>query len=182
MEDHPGNTVSCPYTGFDMNELYFISKDTGFVETNDGYVLQTTNGALTWNQITTPSFVLQYNGISDFHFVNKSVGYACYTKESIDKTTNGGTTWTNIYSENEPDHHPLHAIWATSAGIVFAAGDSHFMISRDAGASWEVLFQQDGTSINEQIEDIYFFDGYNGFGVTFEGNIYKFQCVDPPQN
>jgi photosystem II stability/assembly factor-like uncharacterized protein len=86
-------------TGRQLNSLYFINSNTGWV-VGDSIVLKTINGGNNWAVQTLPAETRN----SSVHFINENTGfivgdrnYASYTLGVYTfKTTNGGTNWITI--------------------------------------------------------------------------------------
>jgi len=75
-------------TNMNLNSVYFINTDTGFVAVNNGLILKTTNGGTNWILINTGTNLNLYQIL----FVNSSTGFAGTDTNTI-RTTNSGVTW-----------------------------------------------------------------------------------------
>jgi photosystem II stability/assembly factor-like uncharacterized protein len=176
------NQVSSTFNSYmEVYELYFASRDTGFLKNENGDHYKTTDGGASWSLYFPPGAkaTSSLTSASDYYFFNNKVGAASFSGEAVDVTTDGGTTWNNVYHFSREEYHPLNTVCMPSDRVLMAAGRSLFIASTDGGNTWEKLYTQDGISITDEITDIHFYDEYNGFGVSFEGNIFKFQRVDP---
>jgi photosystem II stability/assembly factor-like uncharacterized protein len=88
-------------TNRNLNSLYFVNSNTGWV-VGDSVVLKTTNGGQNWVSQVIP---VQAK-INSVHFINENTGflagdrnYSSYVLGTyVLKTTNGGINWNIIYS------------------------------------------------------------------------------------
>ena len=92
-------------TNVDLNKIYFLNQDTGWVVGNSGKILKTTNGGIDWiAQQSNLNSVLR-----SVFFLNKDTGYITggnytpltFSYVDIIKTTNGGNNWSILYSQLE---------------------------------------------------------------------------------
>ena len=92
-------------TNVDLNKIYFLNQDTGWVIGNSGKILKTTNGGIDWiAQQSNLNSVLR-----SVFFLNKDTGYITggnytpltFSYVDIIKTTNGGNNWSILYSQLE---------------------------------------------------------------------------------
>jgi photosystem II stability/assembly factor-like uncharacterized protein len=75
-------------TTLNLNSVYFIDANTGFVAADNGYILRTTNGGSNWSLINTGSGTKLYQIL----FVNSTTGFTGTLTNTI-RTSDGGTTW-----------------------------------------------------------------------------------------
>ena len=86
-------------------DMYFPSENTGYIVGYDGLVLKTTDGASSWQQLSTGSTL----NLLTVHFVNEKIGYVAgigrtnsFGEENgigapFFKTTDGGNSWDRNY-------------------------------------------------------------------------------------
>jgi len=134
-------------TNVDLNKIYFLNQDTGWVVGNSGKILKTTNGGIEW--ISQQSNLIY--PIRSVYFLNQNTGYAvggkyeyvdfCYV--DIIKTTNGGSNWTISYSQIEFDNSASDVTFINaSTGFVTCFGgnesESEGLIFKttNSGVNW----------------------------------------------
>lgn len=117
-------------TNDNLNKVYFINNDTGFIIGSNGLLLKTIDGGETWETIITN---VQHN-LNTISFANEEVGYINGLK-----TTDGASTWipqtsSEIYG----------FIYAYNENRIMAEhGDSfngQIYESNDGGESWEITY------------------------------------------
>ncbi|MDZ7623914.1 MAG: YCF48-related protein [Ignavibacteriaceae bacterium] len=69
-----------------LNSLYFVDSDFGYVVGDSGYVLRTTDGGLNWETTQLDSTI----NLNSIHFSNPYTGFIVGGFGSIYKTTNVG--------------------------------------------------------------------------------------------
>ncbi|MEI6487839.1 MAG: hypothetical protein WCP52_02685 [Bacteroidota bacterium] len=75
----------------DLSDVFFVNSQVGYASTTmigENYLLKTTNGGTTWNQLGGAS-----NQAYGIYFTSVDTGYLAKST-IVYKTTNGGTTWT----------------------------------------------------------------------------------------
>jgi photosystem II stability/assembly factor-like uncharacterized protein len=123
----------------DMNSIFFLDDSMGFacggLRYEQGEVLKTTDGGLTWKDESSPEMIKALYRIT---FPVKDTGFTCGYDGKIFRTVDGGNNWT-LYQT--PLYRPLHDIfmWNTYRGFV-CGGDGfrsgcHFNTSDD-GNTW----------------------------------------------
>lgn len=75
-------------TSLNLNTIYFLNVNTGFAGGDDGLILKTTDGGLSWQAYNT----LIGRPISAIQFIDINTGFAATTNKVL-KTTNSGITW-----------------------------------------------------------------------------------------
>ena len=119
-------------TANNLNAVFFLNADTGFVAGAAGTVLKTGNGGTNWTDIS-PVSAPDLNGI---YFFNADTGLVVGSNGTILRTTDGGTNWTTVSSGigdaiMTVDFSGNHGICgALSQGILY---------SHDAGRSWQIV-------------------------------------------
>ena len=82
-----------------LNVIDFPSAQVGYIGGNDSLILKSTDGGVTWNELsyTGVSFALGGEHILNLKFVSEDIGYMTvgpYT--GTFKTTDGGNTWSQV--------------------------------------------------------------------------------------
>jgi photosystem II stability/assembly factor-like uncharacterized protein len=162
-------------TTLGYNSVYFIDADTGFVFGEDGIILRTTNGGISWDTHSIDDYIGLYLDVFRFNavmFVDKQtgflIGYGYYGNE-IYKTTDCGRTWQwneqIIMPKIYTDLKDINFIDKNNGFIVSDAGI--FLKTTDGGNSW----QRD--SIVLAGYSVFFTDTITGWVATWEGYILK---------
>jgi photosystem II stability/assembly factor-like uncharacterized protein len=81
--------VSC--TTLNLNSVYFIDANTGFVAADNGYILKTTNSGTNWALINTGANRKLYQ----IQFVNSTTGFAVGDTITY-RSSDGGVTWNYV--------------------------------------------------------------------------------------
>lgn len=95
-----GNMPREPY-----NNLYFTSPTTGFAIGQNGFIIYTNDGGLSWKVISKDINNFNYYDIT---FTTSKVGYICGDQGTILKTTNGGLSWKPMKSGTFEDLYALN--------------------------------------------------------------------------
>lgn len=99
------------------NDMSFCNSSTGIVCGNNGKILRTTNGAVSWD-----SSVVSGNALLGVQMNNLTNGYIVGTMGTILKTTNSGTSWS---LQNSPVASLLNDVYVMSADdLGFIVGGS----------------------------------------------------------
>ncbi len=118
-----------------LNAVFFVTEQIGFVGGSNGVIYKTTNGGNTWASTGTASYA---GGINFFHFFSATTGFVGGSSDpsgNLLKTTDGGATWTPV--ANPISTRTLYDIlWLNQTeGIVVGSG-SQYMYTTDGGANW----------------------------------------------
>jgi len=119
----------------DLNSIFFTDSLNGFAVGNDGTVIRTIDGGLTWNfQILDSNYHLK-----DVFFLDDQNGWICghstepYQQGRVYRTSNGGGDWEEIAKMEFSDIIFLDTL------VGLAAGSSIFKTT-DGAVSWEQQF------------------------------------------
>jgi len=81
-----------PYTQREnINGIYMVSPDTGFVVTSGGILSRTNDGGKDWRSW----WIAKGRSLEDLHFITSDIGWVCGERGIIMSTTDGGIHWTN---------------------------------------------------------------------------------------
>lgn len=143
--------------------IFFLDENTGFItggkSLNEGVVLKTTNGGITWTSLK-PGTIGAIYGIS---FTDNNIGYFSDFEGEIYKTINGGGSWSKLQSGATVT---LVRLVFTSENVGYASGDKGTIIkTEDAGVTWKSI---NSTSDN-YLAEIDFLD--KNVGVAVGGNV-----------
>jgi photosystem II stability/assembly factor-like uncharacterized protein len=149
-----------------LNDVFFLNDNTGFIGAEQGRILRTIDGGVTWE--------VQDMNIPDYfysiHFPSNSIGYAVGGQTIISgviyKTINGGVSW-----------NPLQNIPTNSLmGTYFINDNTGFVISwpgpiyktDNGGSSWSVSY-----NYNYLLSSIYFPSPNTGYACGAQGKVFK---------
>lgn len=141
---YPGGTIF--YSGF------MASKNVGYIVGNNGIILKTTNGGMTWAKLNSGVTRTLYS----VFFLNEQLGFAGGSSRTLLKTTNGGITWDSISVSIIPE------TGAAIYGIYFADSLKGWMIASTSSSGWILSTNDGGTSwkidtvINKQLYAMHF--------------------------
>lgn len=123
-----------PYPTVEQVErLYFYNSSFGIGGGNNGVIIRTTDGGLTWSEVLVSS---NYDGIKDASFTSATTGYTCGYQLSIYKTTDAGLTWTTLTRTPGSNKGYWHILF-TDANTGYVAGDEGIIKkTTDAGITW----------------------------------------------
>lgn len=160
--------------------MFFLTPDTGFYT---GYytVLKTTDGGLSYSNITPSRERLTGYWFSPTQFLNDSIGYLYeYYRGSrgnpqidsfiIWKTTNCGNNWNIVLSDSGTDwwpvyphnHHCLNFI-NSNYGYIIVPTDSNIIKTTDGGATWSTA-----SVPGNIVYRLCFFDTLTGYAVNYQ--------------
>lgn len=150
-----GVTWVMVYPGQPNTELFsvsFIDELNGFVSGARGMVLRTTDGGLTWNELT--NIYINIVRLDDIHFVNRQIGIVVGDDGGkIFRTSNGGVTWNLIESGITP---VLRAVDFFNENIGIAVG--RYGIIRRTTNSGESWANPQVNQASEQLFGLHIFD------------------------
>jgi len=167
--------------------LYFFSKDTGYVGASDGdwgYLLKTTNGGVTLNQIYRDDN--HYFGFDITFFEEKVNGeYYGYCNSNIAgafyKTTNSGNNWvriTNGLYDNVGSYYFINK----DTGWISNYNNGHINYIQHTTNGGISFINQFTTLFNSHYSgNIYFSSYYKGWAGSSDGNL-VFATTDGGQN
>ena len=161
--------VTRQVNGVDIEDSFFTGSKVGHVACQDGTILKTTDGGITWYATeTTNTFPSDFYRIT---FVNENVGFASQAHSDILKTTDGGESWTLL--PFYPD--ASYSMQFLNEKIGFIAGD-HGAIhkTKDGGATWQWI-GFDGRRYGNNLYSVFFINEYIGFATGLRGRIIKTQ-------
>ncbi|MFA7360338.1 MAG: YCF48-related protein [Candidatus Kapaibacterium sp.] len=137
-----------------INSIYFIDNNTGFISGNNGRILKTTNSGINW-LYSNLDLSLSVNQLS---FINNSTGFLL-TNNQIYKTTNIGDYWQSKLSVSINNLTSFSFLsnslgyLSSSAGLIFRTingGDNWIQISNSSTPFSKICFSDSltGFSIN----------------------------------
>jgi hypothetical protein len=151
-----------------ITSISFVSATQGWAVwtnfiTGIGYVINTTNGGVTWNN----QFSLT-GGILKIYFVNSTHGWFM-NNSAIYSTTDGGVTWVAKTNPSASNHQSMVFTDQNTGYVVDDNGQVNKTI--DGGTTWSTQTLAGLTGYNEI--NVYFFNTTTGWIVSTGGFIFK---------
>lgn len=164
-----------PSGGRDLNAVYFHDSKRGWIGGDNAYLARTEDGGATWSEQRLPT----RNSINDVYFVSKEKGFVL-AGETIFTTSDNGHVWQTAHTFSPADFAgaapELYSLrfdgkkrgWVVgSVSRDDAVVDSILAITRDGGASWQLL----KAPSRQELIHIDFVDDKNGWIVGAGGAI-----------
>ncbi|MBI5214936.1 MAG: T9SS type A sorting domain-containing protein [Ignavibacteriae bacterium] len=117
----------------EFHAIHFFTGTLGWVAGENGVMLKTTNGGVSWirQQLPTAAFIYSVN------FISSTTGWACGEYGTIIKTTDGGTTWT---PQTTSTNALLWTIQFLNSSTGFAVGSGGKILkTTNGGTTWQSL-------------------------------------------
>lgn len=166
-------------------DINFVNDNIGFISfgnaPNNGLILKTTNGGLTWAQIFST-----FDTLNKIYFINDQVGFASsYSK--LYKTINGGNSWTIIpYTIN--CNYYVSGIFFKNENLGWVSTEcGKIYKTTNGGNSWTLvnvinsIATNDFTFVNENKG--YFLGLNNNLGISEDGGLnWNFSTFTNNQN
>ena len=152
-------------TTANLQSVFFIDENIGWICGDSGKIIKTTNGGLDWleqNSYTT-------DVLKEIHFVDENNGWA-YSSFLILGTTDGGTTW--VLQDTLSTIVGLQFVDENTGWLIYQRIDLVSFINKttDGGTSWMVQLQ----SPDGYYEAMFFLDENYGWITTFfDGEVLK---------
>ena len=170
--------TSNDFTGYNLTNIHFLNRDTGFVSGENGLLLRTLDGGLTFNTIETPGI----ETVSEIHYPLEDVGLFATANQiaastqvyHIYSTTDLGSSWTIVYSDtmhntNGINHRMINEMYFSDPATGYAVGGNGlFLKTYYYGSSWLNGSISPGTNLTT----VHFNSADIGY-VNNAGGIYK---------
>ena len=163
--------------GKDLNAVYFTDAKHGWVGGDAGFLAHTDDGGASWAERSIGTD----RSINDIYFVSKDAGFVL-AGGSIYSTNDGGRTWREAhkfspvqFADSAPELYSLRFNGKKRGWVVgsVSRGDaivgSILAITRDGGASWEILHAPS----QAELIHIDFVDEKHGWIVGADGTILR---------
>lgn len=113
--------------------IYGFSQNLVYVVTDNGHILKSENGGLSWDQYNSGLSVEFY----DLAFYDENLGFAVGQEGKILKTSNAGETWIEVSSGTSND---LYSIGIGALNNIYVVGNTGTILqSADQGESWNTI-------------------------------------------
>ncbi len=160
-----------------LYSVFFVNANTGFIASDSGKVLRTTNGGTNWISSTPIGDTVSFRSV---YFVDANTGFIAgrylifsplVAKPIIIKTTNGGLSWSSAINDSG------YTLWSVSfinantgfaTGGLYDAGPDTLVETTNGGASWHT-----STLGNGYLIYVTFRDANTGFVIAHTGIMYK---------
>ena len=165
------------FTDILLNDVFFISRDTGFCSgftsnPGEGIMLKTTDGGITWNTEMVLPPGANSAILNSIDFITPQIGIIAGDGAFVLKTTDGGNTWNTI---NTPV--AVQSIQFTDTNTLYFAYFRFVYKSTDGGNTWFKVLDIPGP-VNHTINTLFFTDNNTGYAggridVKYPGFMYK---------
>lgn len=136
-------------------KVFFQDSLEGWICGDDGALIKTMDGGFTWED---KSF--WYDDYIDIHFFNETNGIL-FQQHEVDLTFDGGESWDSTAYIGVTSQIRSTSSWDFNKVIAVGSGND-VRRTLDGGSTWENLDH----SINNIIEQIGFFNAYDGFAIA----------------
>jgi photosystem II stability/assembly factor-like uncharacterized protein len=157
----------------ELEAVYFVDENNGWISGNIGIILHTTDGGLTWNSQDTPANWILYS----IFFTDIQNGWAAGYGGEVIHTTDGGENWFSQDNLGYQDIYKLYFIdsnngWAAGGSYDFQTGIYERVIynTTNGGNNWGLQY---GMVYESQLHSIYFTDATTGYAAGESGIIMK---------
>jgi uncharacterized BrkB/YihY/UPF0761 family membrane protein len=124
------------YASLHMNAISMIDEKRGFIATQNGSILETVDGGLTWNRRQIAGITSTF---SDIEFQGR-LGLAVGSRGTLSRTIDGGESWkTRTLNPARSEKGPvnLNSVDIHPSGTALVAGDNGtILFSRNGGRTW----------------------------------------------
>jgi len=143
-----------------LKSVCAVSENLAWAVGDNGIVLKTDNGGVTWLSQPTPTSV----AINAVKFLTASVGYLAGANGTLFKTDNGGGTWTQLAI---PALDSLNAISVISGSNIVIVGDNGTILVSENGFDFVLVLNSDGAPNN--LNSVFFYDQSIGWAAGDNG-------------
>ena len=156
-----------------INDIYFINAETGWIVTNGrfntndtAYIMKTTDGGTSW--VIQKSRLEELNAVQ---FLDANTGFAGggvngTVMASIYKTTNGGTNWTDLNNLGGTRVNDMAFVSKDTGWISFEGGLTSFILkTENGGLNWSQQYTQ-----SEHLGKIFMLNKDTGWFTTQSAN------------
>ncbi|NLO19778.1 MAG: T9SS type A sorting domain-containing protein [Ignavibacteria bacterium] len=129
----------------DLNSLYFVNANVGYIVGEGAIVLKTTNGGISWEGDYRPENV-DFNKVS----FKLNTGFIIGENGVVLQTTDAGETWAEQVSNTDKELYDLFFVTpqmgymvGENESVEGTTYNSSLMITRDGGATWNKVITSD---------------------------------------
>lgn len=143
-----------------INGVHAINENVVWAVGDNGIILKTDNGGVTWLSQVTPTA----STLRTVKFVSENIGYVGGSNGTLFKTEDAGSTWSKI---STPTLDAINDICVIGDGTVVTAGDNGTVLRSTNGLDFGVILDTGNASSN--LNSIYFYDSSVGWAVGDDG-------------
>ncbi len=114
-----------------LNSVFFIDGNHGWIAGNNGTILRTTNGGTDW----TSQFTDTTKDLYSVHFIDQNTGWITGENGTILNTTNGGINWT---AQTSGTNTYLTSVFFTDQNTGWVVGNTVVLKTTNGGSDWLV--------------------------------------------
>lgn len=164
-----------------INTIHFIDNETGFVGGSHGTLLRTTDGGVTWEDVSVKTELPEFWWFTDIFFPTANTGYVTAIKHvggppfgqyellnefAIFRTNDGGETWVEKSSPDTITYDGAMHFFSSLNGLVTSG--SRIYKTTDGGESWKLVAN---SANGEKFKSFRFFDSSIGFVLQDNGEL-----------
>ncbi|MCX8010125.1 MAG: YCF48-related protein, partial [Ignavibacteria bacterium] len=166
------SVVLSPDVNTELNDIFLINEQNGWIVGNAGTVLFTTNGGDTWQK---KNIGFTYDLLKVF-FIGTNNGWIGTKNGSILKTTDAGSTWTETIIASDLNYFDGIFFTSPSVGHILIGKNRAIYIMRtsDGGATWSKRDSVVSTTTASRWYDINFYNSDIGAAVGDKKDIQRF--------
>ncbi|MCF8370387.1 MAG: T9SS type A sorting domain-containing protein [Bacteroidales bacterium] len=186
--------TSNDYIGYSFSKIHFLNADTGFVRGEFSGLLKTTDGGISFIQISLPNSVFA----SEIYFQSSSNGFVgTYHAPStntmvytIIRTDDLGDSWTEVYTDtmngtNGINNRAISELFFADSLTGFAVGGNGlFLRTTDGGLTWAKSAISPYTGLSGLYftsPDVGYINNAGGISQSADGgNTWQAQNISPP--
>jgi len=147
------------------NSIYFFDQLNGWVSSNNGTLLKTSDGGESWIQM----YCGINSNLNSIRFYNQNFGVCVGDGGVIISTSDGGESWIQKVSGSTVD---LNSISIINKSYIWVTGDNGVLISTtDAGDQWSLNHPLTSKDLNT----IFFIDENKGWVAGLDGTIFSYK-------
>ena len=142
-----------------INDIHFVDSDRGWATGQNGQILSTIDGGVTWIRQTVRDSNTRGLDLTSIHFTDSNNGWVVGDDGDIFHTRDGGDAWSAQDSDTGND---LRSVYFINDQTGWAVGNSGTVRATiDGGTTWST--QDSGSSV--VIRDVYFINSQTGWAV-----------------
>ena len=170
-----------------FGSIYFLDSLNGWTAANNGRILITNNGGMSWDTTTIDLEMFYQSYFEDIHFVDTTKGIIVgsgvdnffNSYSLIYKSTDGGKNW--IVSNYDYSLAGLRSLSYADEATFYSVGDNSLLKTSNLGDTWSNQL----SFVKTIIYDIQFFDNSHGWAIGQDNDAGKgviMQSVDGGKN
>jgi photosystem II stability/assembly factor-like uncharacterized protein len=158
---------SSTVNGTGVCSMYFLNVDTGFVGTQGGAVMRTTDGGANWTSVDLDTNNDQ-GDVHDVTFRDADHGVVVTAYNGVYRTVDGGATW--VPATTNPAVGQFEVCYAGGSTLFSCGNNQSIYKSVDDGDTWTSSYQGLFQTVSL---GIHFLDANNGMVTSEEGMYFK---------